>query len=621
VTVSGSNATGQLSITGPSSNVTIAGNMVQDFNATTTNYDFGTYTDPNTGLTAAGLVGPNTSLKITGITTAGTTVTTAAIIPTNPSGETVTEYSAQVASALAAVGITGATVSANTSTGQISIVGPSSLSFSGSVSQNLLGSTTNYAFETGATVDPSTNLTLNGQTANGTTVSITAPPVAAGETVAQYAAALTAALKTANVTNVSVISSNGQLSITGANLSTSGNLNQGLADTTINYNFGSNATVNPATAITIEGPTVTGTPATAITTAPTVTAGETVAEYAAALSKALTVAGIDTSADGISVTADGGQLSITGPAATLKTAGAASQDLTATTISYNFGSSGGTVATVGPSTGVPPTNLTITGQTASGATATTVAPTVIAGETLPQYVTALNDALATAGIAGVTVTSTAAGVLSISGANLSTTGSVVQDPVASANATGTLTFDANGNLVSPATNVSNVTFAGLSDNAAPMSMTWDLYGSSGSGTINQTDAASAQSAQTANGYASGAYNGTFTIGSSGVITADYSNGQNQTVGQIALATMSNLQGLNDVGSTEYQTTAASGLATVGVAGTSGLGTLEGSSLEASNVNISAEFSDLIVAQRAFEANAKSVTTFDTITQETINMIH
>jgi flagellar hook protein FlgE len=93
------------------------------------------------------------------------------------------------------------------------------------------------------------------------------------------------------------------------------------------------------------------------------------------------------------------------------------------------------------------------------------------------------------------------------------------------------------------------------------------------------------------------------------------------VGQIALATMSNLQGLNDVGSTEYQTTAASGLATVGVAGTSGLGTLEGSSLEASNVNISAEFSDLIVAQRAFEANAKSVTTFDTITQETINMIH
>ena len=61
--------------------------------------------------------------------------------------------------------------------------------------------------------------------------------------------------------------------------------------------------------------------------------------------------------------------------------------------------------------------------------------------------------------------------------------------------------------------------------------------------------------------------------------------------------------------------------TVGVAGTGGRGTLEGSSLEASNVNISTEFSDLIVAQRAFEANAKSVTTFDTVTQDTINMVH
>jgi flagellar hook protein FlgE len=60
---------------------------------------------------------------------------------------------------------------------------------------------------------------------------------------------------------------------------------------------------------------------------------------------------------------------------------------------------------------------------------------------------------------------------------------------------------------------------------------------------------------------------------------------------------------------------------VGVAGAGGRGTLKGSSLEASNVNISGEFSNLIVAQRAFEANAKSVTTFDTITQETINMIH
>ncbi|MGA2539126.1 MAG: flagellar hook capping FlgD N-terminal domain-containing protein [Terracidiphilus sp.] len=70
-----------------------------------------------------------------------------------------------------------------------------------------------------------------------------------------------------------------------------------------------------------------------------------------------------------------------------------------------------------------------------------------------------------------------------------------------------------------------------------------------------------------------------------------------------------------------ETTSASGSASVGQAGNGGRGTINGSSLEASNVNISAEFSDLIVAQRAFEANSKAVTTFDSVTEETINMIH
>ncbi|MGC9159598.1 MAG: flagellar hook protein FlgE [Terracidiphilus sp.] len=285
------------------------------------------------------------------------------------------------------------------------------------------------------------------------------------------------------------------------------------------------------------------------------------------------------------------------------------------TTNYTFGSSGGTLATVDPST-----NLTITGPTSSGSTATTRAPAVTQGETVAQYVTALNTALTNAGITGVTVTSTAAGVLSITGANVSTTGNIVQDPLSSANAAGTLTFNSSGNLVSPATNVSNITFSGLSDNAATMNMTWDLLGSNGTGTVSQTDASSAQSAEDANGYASGTYE-SFTIDSNGVISATYSNGQTQDVGQLGIASVANEQGLADVGSTEYQTTAASGLASVGVAGSGGLGTIDGSSLEASNVNISSEFSNLIVAQRAFEANAKSVTTFDTITQETINMIH
>jgi len=153
-----------------------------------------------------------------------------------------------------------------------------------------------------------------------------------------------------------------------------------------------------------------------------------------------------------------------------------------------------------------------------------------------------------------------------------------------------------------------------------MNLTWDLLGSNGTASVSQTAAASSTSSAYQNGYTSGEYQ-SFSIASDGTVSAQYSNGQNQTVGQLAIATVSSPQGLVDAGSTEFQTTNASGQASVGAAGAGGRGTLQGSSLEASNVNISAEFSDLIVAQRAFEANSKAMTTFDTITQETINMIH
>jgi flagellar hook protein FlgE len=285
-----------------------------------------------------------------------------------------------------------------------------------------------------------------------------------------------------------------------------------------------------------------------------------------------------------------------------------------TTFDYNFGTSGGTLGTVDPGT-----NLTITGPTVSGS-ATITAPTVTQGETVANYVTAVNAAITSAGITGTTVTSNAAGKLSIAGTGISVAGSVIQDPVASAAASGTLAFDSSGNLVSPATDITGIAFAGLSDGASTMNLNFNLFGASGTGNISQTAAASSTTATSQNGFASGQYE-SFSISPSGVISTTYSNGQTQNVGQLALATVSNEQGLVDMGSTEYQATTASGNASVGVAGAGGRGTIEGSSLEASNVNISAEFSDLIVAQRAFEANSKAVTTFDTVTQETINMIH
>jgi flagellar hook protein FlgE len=281
-------------------------------------------------------------------------------------------------------------------------------------------------------------------------------------------------------------------------------------------------------------------------------------------------------------------------------------------INYNLASSGGNTATIDPAT-----NLMITGLTAGGSIATIDAPTVTAGETIAAYVGDLTTALSNAGIAGVTVSSTAGGQLSITGANITTSGNVVQDALASSNASGTLSFNSSGNLVSPAANISGITFSGLSDGAANLNMTWDILGSN---TISQEDSGTTLSAAPANGYATGVYEG-FNIGSDGTVTATYSNGKTQAVGQLALANVTNLQGLELEGNGDYATTQSSGAASIGVAGTGGLGTIQDSALEESNVNISAEFSNLIVAQRAFEANAKSITTFDTVTQDTINMVH
>jgi flagellar hook protein FlgE len=286
------------------------------------------------------------------------------------------------------------------------------------------------------------------------------------------------------------------------------------------------------------------------------------------------------------------------------------------TINYNFGA-GETVN--------PGTNLTITAPAAAGGTATTGLPVFTGSpETLANYVTDLQTALGAAGITvggagGVTVSS-AGGVLTISGAKISTSGSLIGDPVSSAGTSGTLVFDPNGNLSSPSSNLSGISFSGLSDSAANMNLTWNLFGANKTGTISQVDQQSAVESTSQNGFASGQYQ-SFTIGSDGTVSATFSNGQKLAVGRLALGNVPNLQGLQMLGNGDYATTLASGSASFGTAGTAGLGTIQDGALEASNVNISAEFSNLIIAQRAFEANSKAITTFDTVTQETINMIH
>lgn len=185
--------------------------------------------------------------------------------------------------------------------------------------------------------------------------------------------------------------------------------------------------------------------------------------------------------------------------------------------------------------------------------------------------------------------------------------------------TGTLTFNSSGNLVSPSSNISNIDFTGLSDGASNLSMNWNLYGSNGTSNISQVATTTSCSASTTDGYASGNYSG-FSVSSDGVVSVEFSNGRTQAVGQVALASVANDQGLKIDGNNLYETTLASGNTAIGQAGTGTLGDIKDSELEGSNVNISTDFSNLVVAQNAYEASSKAITTFDHVDQDTINMI-
>jgi flagellar hook protein FlgE len=185
-------------------------------------------------------------------------------------------------------------------------------------------------------------------------------------------------------------------------------------------------------------------------------------------------------------------------------------------------------------------------------------------------------------------------------------------------ATGTLNFDSSGNLTSP-TGTVPVAITGLADGAANMSPAWSLTDPSGTSLVTQVaSSTSATTTSDQNGYYAGTLT-TYTIMQDGTIEGQFTNGQTQAIGQVALASFANNQGLQLVGGNSYQSTLASGAAVIGSAASGGRGTLTGGSVELSNVDISTEFTNLIVVQRAFEANSRIVTTFDSVSSQTLNL--
>lgn len=186
-------------------------------------------------------------------------------------------------------------------------------------------------------------------------------------------------------------------------------------------------------------------------------------------------------------------------------------------------------------------------------------------------------------------------------------------------ASGNLTFNSSGQLTSPTGSVPGIAITGLADGSADMNLTWNLNGSGGTPAITQQAATSATSATTQNGYANGTFTG-YTVLSDGTVQAEFTNNQTMALGQVAVASFANNQGLIQAPNSEYQASYSSGAAVIGQAGAGGDGTISGGSVEESNVNLSAQFANMIVAQQGYEANAKVLTTLDQVSQATIQAI-
>jgi flagellar hook protein FlgE len=127
------------------------------------------------------------------------------------------------------------------------------------------------------------------------------------------------------------------------------------------------------------------------------------------------------------------------------------------------------------------------------------------------------------------------------------------------------------------------------------------------------------SAPTQNGMPQGSYAGV-TVQSSGNVVINYSNGATQTVAQVPLANFANPDALQAQSGQAYTATINSGAANIGTPGTGGTGTLVAGSVEGSNVDIATQFTQMIVAQQAYTANSKVITTANSMLQSAVNMI-
>lgn len=186
-------------------------------------------------------------------------------------------------------------------------------------------------------------------------------------------------------------------------------------------------------------------------------------------------------------------------------------------------------------------------------------------------------------------------------------------------ASGTVTFNSTGALTVPAADTT-LTIIGFASGSSNLTTTWDILDAIGN-PYNEITGYAAPSTTVSviqDGYSTGTLRG-LAVNTYGVISGLFSNGQTQNLYQLAIADFASPWGLSREGSTMYSETMQSGQPLLGKAGGGGLGTILGSALELSNVDLAGQFVKMIQNQRGYQANARVITTVDDMMAEAVNL--
>jgi flagellar hook protein FlgE len=184
--------------------------------------------------------------------------------------------------------------------------------------------------------------------------------------------------------------------------------------------------------------------------------------------------------------------------------------------------------------------------------------------------------------------------------------------------TGSIVFNATGGIASGSSQAIGITYGAGTGVNSPQAVLLDFGTAANPSPVSGLASPSTLTLGNQNGMPAGTLQ-SFAIGQDGAITGFYSNGISQHIDTVQLATFANAPGLLRVGSNLYRESATSGTPGVGGPGTASRGTLVAGSLEMSNVDLAQEFTSMIIAERGFQANARTISTANQLLEELVNL--